>query len=1283
MGFDAFGLPAENYAIKTGTHPAITTKKNIATYMTQMESLGFSYDWDRMVDTTDPHYFQWTQWIFTRLFERWLAYEQDLPINYCPSCKTGLANEEVLSDNTCERCGMKVERRAIRQWVLKITAYADRLLEDLDSLDWPQGIKEMQRNWIGKSEGCEFTLRKAMTKKWRLPLSVNGGVHNGLAQPSLGGIVYEDLIKVNKKIYFSGIIEWQLLTEEKKKISFRSENILHHFRWKSKKEFIKRAQLLGTVFSVIDRLSFDDSNFGYFLYKKLVIKVILWQQENGNYFVKSYYVAGKLTEEYRVLKENITFSKANQEDYEKILQIRKETWFHTIDFAQDQFFVAKKWDEIAGFIRTQKIDEKNSELWALFVVEKFRKEKLGYRLIDSVIEHTEAETFFIDCKLELREYYEKYGFGYCDTPTDFQMKKLRKVWDFYGKNSTDDEIKEKTIFMKITKKKTPSISVYTTRIDTVYGMTYAVLAPDHPQVYEFITDDEREQCEQYIEDAKRRSDQERTNEGREKTWVFTGSYVENPFNGEAVPLWIADYVLGNYGTWAVMAVPAHDERDWAFAKKYGLQIRQVIAQEINFTGVNAVRAGVETLQRETVDILLENDNWEFLLLRDKDTGNYHFIWWWRENHEDEIDAVKRELTEETGYTDFEIVWFILGSYLVGYGYRYTKWKNQRALWWIFHVKLKTDKRIASEFESGKHWMSWFSKEEVWHKLWWDSHKLFWKTFKYAYQGFLDDWILCNSQEYTWLSSGEARKVLTEKAEKEWFGKKKVNYKLRDWLFSRQRYWGEPIPLIHISHEDYAKLPRVSDKSEATEPDRAYIYDKKGTSKRCRDCTCTGGCTKLIINGKTFSRLYDGLYSKIIIDPRLPLTLPEVERYEPAWDGNSPLFSVKEWVDVKLAENLSGKRETNTMPQWWGSCWYYLRYMDPENGGALASREALEYWGMVDEYVWGAEHAVLHLLYARFWHKFLFDIGVVPTKEPFQKLTNVGMISAYAYERKNGWLVAVDLVEEREGKFYEKSTGEEVKQIIAKMSKSLKNVVNPNEIVREHGADTLRLYEMSMSAFTDSAPWNPEAIIGVRRFLDKVYASFTEGKTHAKDDMKAMKLLHKTVKKVGEDIVAYKFNTAISALMILLNEWVPHDEEFAHEWKEKFLILLHPFAPHIAEELYSLLPKMDQWEQDEESRKDKKFLSPIERDTSSEKNVWSIYHASWPTYDEFMLAEDEITIAVQINGKLRGTFQFLNGVAQEEVSEIVLSHPNIAKWLEGKEILKEIFIPNKMLSIVVR
>ena len=771
IGFDAFGLPAENFAIKTGTHPAVTTAKNIDTFIKQLKALGFSYDWERMVDTTDPEYYKWTQWIFLELFKKGLAYEQNLPINYCPSCKTGLANEEVLSDNTCERCGTLVERRALRQWVLKITDYAERLIDDLDELDWAESVKEMQRNWIGKSVGCEFELKKS-----------------------------------------------------------------------------------------------------------------------------------------------------------------------------------------------------------------------------------------------------------------------------------DDETKK--------------IAVYTTRVDTVFGMTYAVMAPDHPHVEDFITDAERANCEKYIAEAKSKSDQDRTQADKEKTGVFTGSYVINPFNHEEVPLYIGDYVLGHYGTGAVMAVPAHDERDFEFAKKYDLPIVPVVFPQ------EMIEDFRKQMDEEFQNSLSDDDLNTFLQKCEEDRKNFE---------------------KNLAYTPDGFI----GELPITIG----------------TIAEMTTTEI---FENGVEILETQSeKVEIFQEY---------------------------NREFFGLSSEEAREKFIELAEKGGFGHKKINYKLRDWLFSRQRYWGEPIPLIHLDSEVVGNLPRIYSLEEATDPNLAYVLKSEPKGDENPLCLCSKGkLRELVIGGKIFGKIYNGLSTKIVIDENLPLKLPEMDDFLPAGDGNSPLAKVDDFVNIRLADNLSGKRETNTMPQWGGSCWYYLRYLDPKNPNAIASREILDYWQNVDEYVGGAEHAVLHLLYARFWHKVLYDIGVVPTKEPFQKLVNQGMVLAYAYERKDGGLVAIDLVEERDGKFFIIQTGEEVNRIVAKMSKSLKNTANPLDISEEYGADTLRLYEMAIGDFRDSAPWNPDAIIGVRRFLDKAYALYENGKNVAKDEMKAMKLLHKTIKKVEEDIRDYKFNTAISSMMILVNE----------------------------------------------------------------------------------------------------------------------------------------------------
>ena len=872
MWWDAFGLPAENYAIKTGTHPKITTAKNIETFKNQIKSLGFSYDWEREIDTTSPDYYKWTQWIFLKLFEAGLAYEQDLPINYCPSCKTGLANEEVLNDFTCERCWTKVEKRKLRQWVLKITDYAERLLSDVDKLDWPESIKEMQRNWI----------------------------------------------------------------------------------WKS--------------------------------------------------------------------------------------------------------------------------------VWAEF--------------------------------------------------------KLEKQWD-----------KEKFI------------EVYTTRIDTVFWMSYVVIAPDYPKVSDFITEEQKNICLEYIENSAKKSDQDRTADNKEKTWVFSGSYVINPFNNAIVPVWIWDYVLGNYGTWAVMAVPAHDARDFEFAKKYDLEITPTI------------------YPKEIIEKYKEQSDEEFFSALTQEQADEHIL--------------ETQKLEDKFFDNLPFL----------------------SDWFVWNINYSVEKEED------------FDKAQT---LW---------------------------QEYFTISSSEAREKFTKYATRNWFWTKKINYKLRDWLFSRQRYWWEPIPLIHLNHDDLRKLPHIYDLSEALSPKLAYIYKRDPEAgENTKWCTCWSWKVRnLVIWGKIFSKIYDWINGKIVCDYRLPLELPEIDSYEPAWDGNSPLARVPDFVEVKLAENLTWKRETNTMPQWWGSCWYYLRYMDNKNPEDLVNKEVENYWDWVDSYVGWAEHAVLHLLYARFWHKFLFDIWVVKTDEPFHKLRNQWLILSYAFERKNWWLVAVDLVEEKDWKFFEISTWEEVNRIISKMSKSLKNVVNPDDIVNEYWADSLRLYEMYMADFKDSAPWDTKWIVWVRRFLEKSERLFTaEEKISTESDDFTMKLLHKTIKKVEEDIENYKFNTAIASLMILVNNWLPKDEIKKTEWKNIFVRILHPFAPHLAEELWERI-----WEKK------------------------SVFFSTWPKYDEKMVVDNEVTIWVQVLWKVR--WQIVIWLDEDKDSVLVKAKANsdIAKWLEWKEIVKEIYVPGKILNIVIK
>lgn len=743
MGWDAFGLPAENYAIKTGTHPRLTTEQNIATFKRQIKSLGFAYDWEREINTTDPEYYRWTQWIFLQLFKQGLAYEATVPINWCPSCQTGLANEEV-KDGKCERCGAAVERRDMRQWLLKITAYAERLLAGLDQLDWPESIKALQRNWIGRSQGAEVT--------------------------------------------FS----------------------------------VKAEKVIPT--------------------------------------------------------------------------------------------------EAAGRVE--------------------------------------------------------------------------------GSLDGSEE----------------AIRVYTTRPDTLFGATYMVLAPEHPLIKKLESRIKNlGAVKAYIAAAKNKSDLERTELSKDKTGVeLQGVKAINPVSGAAIPIWLSDYVLASYGTGAIMAVPAHDERDFEFAKKFGLPI---------------------------------------------------------------IEVIKGGDIAQEAFTD------------------------------------------------------------------------------------IDDGEMVNSQFLDGLKPNEAIKKMTAWLEKEKLGQAAVNYKLRDWVFSRQRYWGEPIPLVH-----------------------------------CEQC------------------------GVVPLDEKdLPLVLPEVEKYEPTGNGESPLAAIDGWVNT-VCPKCGGpaKRETNTMPQWAGSSWYWLRYLDPQNSQVLADKKKMKYWLPVDLYLGGAEHAVLHLLYARFWNMVLFDLKVVPEEEPFAKLVNQGLI----------------LGEDGE-----------------KMSKSRGNVVNPDEILEQYGADAFRLYEMFLGPLADVKPWSTKNILGVARFLNKVWelgqASFAATDNEAVDI-----LLNKTIKKVEADIEIMSYNTAIAAMMVLVNKFQTEKNIGRKQWEE-FLLILSPFAPHLAEELWQKLGH----------RK-------------------SISQEQWPKYDSQKVVDAQVSVVVQINGKVRAKLTLPAGAKEAVAVKAAQNEINVQKYLAGQAIKKTIFVPDKLISFVV-
>ncbi len=803
IGWDAFGLPAEQHAIKTGTHPRITTERNIRNFRRQIQSLGFSYDWSREINTSDPHYYKWTQWIFCRLFERGLAYLAEVPVNWCPALGTVLANEEVI-DGRSEIGGHPVVRIPMRQWMLRITAYADRLLEDLDLVDWPEPIVKMQRDWIGRSEGA--------------------------------------------------------------------------------------------------RIRFD-------------------------------------------------------------------------------------------------------------------------------VERLEGEL----------------------------------------------------------------VEVFTTRPDTLFGATYLVLAPEHPLVSRITAPEQREAVERYVEEASRKSERSRLAEAGEKTGVFTGAFAIHPVTGERLPIWIADYVLASYGTGAIMAVPAHDQRDWEFARTHDLPIREVVAggdvREAAFTG---------------------------------------------------------------------------------------------------------------------------------------------------------EGVAVNSQFLDGLPTPEAKERMIAWLEEHGRGERAVTYKLRDWLFSRQRYWGEPFPVLHLE---------------------------------------------------------DGSI-KLVPDSELPVLLPELEDFRPTGEFEPPLARAKDWIETVDPETgKKARRDPNTMPQWAGSCWYYLRFMDPRNDREPWSREAEQYWGPVDLYVGGAEHAVLHLLYARFWHKVLYDLGLVHTPEPFQKLVNQGMILGYSYryyddnirddpnaevevfsfrdvrvegervvhaatgrQLKARFVPPAEVRHDREGRPVHPNLPRlELEVVVEKMSKSRGNVINPDEVIREYGADSMRLYEMFLGPLDKDAPWSTEGIQGVHRFLQRAWrlllAEEEPGEplrplAEGRGTEAQQRLLARTIAGVTEDIEALRFNTAISKLMVFVRD-IAREDPLPREAAEAFVLLLSPFAPHVAEELWRRLG-----------------------------HEQSLAYEPWPEADRSMLEEETVTLAVQVNGRRRDEIRVPRDASEDEIREAALASPRVQKHLEGREPRKVIVVPGRLVNLVV-
>ena len=1087
MGFDAFGLPAENYALKMKKNPMDLTKLNVNRFKEQLELMGLDYDWSREVNTTDPEYYKWTQWAFLEMYKKGLAYESYEPINWCPVDKTGLANEDV-ENGRCERCGALVEKKPMRQWVLKITDYAERLLADLDAkkvdgntlLDWPNSIKEAQRNWIGKSEGAEINFQLvSKTRKTRFII-----LHGYTSNPN--------------KVF----IPW-LKNELEKRGHEVQVPELPNTKSPSEDEQVKY---------FLDNCVLDENTtiIGHSLGGVVALKGLMKAKPmiGGLVLVAPALEPGMRTDGY------------------------KKNYHNTFKWNYDFELIKKLTSGKIAILSDLQEDHRVAYL-------KFLTKNLSANLIETTAN---------------KEHF-------CATEEPEILKAI-----------------------------IPTVNVFTTRPDTLFGVTYVVLAPEHPRVSELLPKlENKADVEAYIERVKNETEIERTDARREKTGVeLKGVKAINPANNEEVPVWIADYVLADYGTGAVMAVPAHDERDFAFAKKFGLSVKHVISHsKTSLTGMIAFRPNEPIVNRNVIRAVVKH--WsedKYIALKWIDAGWDTFISGGVEGNEDVIEAAKREIVEETGFNDIDFVSFIGGPIQAKF-YAPHKKQNRIDSQQGIIFKLKSSSKVETSEEEKKihnvHWVTFDEADALMKDSLVDSVLI--GRMKGNKDVYVNEGVLINSGKFDGKDSFEVKKEITLSVCGKWVTK----YKLRDWVFSRQRYWGEPIPLIH-----------------------------------CETCGVVP-----------------------VPEKDLPVELPKVKSYEPTGTGESPLAAIDKWVNVKCPEcKGKAKRETNTMPQWAGSSWYYLRYMDPNNKKALVDLKKEKYWAPVDLYVGGAEHATRHLIYARFWHKFLYDIAVVSTTEPFIKLQNVGLIM-----------------------------GEDGR----KMSKRFGNVVNPDEVVKNYGADSLRLYEMFMGPFDQQISWSTTNMVGVRRFIEKVWrlqervtglgevskkseVIHTSSKKGEQVPNNFDKVLHRAIKKVTADINALSFNTAISTLMITVNELEnfssvennqADNKSITRPQFEILLKLVAPFAPHVAEELWYSLG-----------------------------NKKSIHISDWPKFDEKLIIDNEVNIIVQVNGKVRASFKAQIDMTDAQLESTAKEIPDVKKWLEGKSIKKVIVVKGKLVSIVI-
>jgi leucyl-tRNA synthetase len=1073
IGWDAFGLPTENYAIKTGKDPRAVTKENSDTFRRQIQSLGISFDWSREINTTDPAYYKWTQWIFLQFLKAGLAYKKKMTINWCPKDLIGLANEEVI-DGKCERCGTPVEKREREQWMLAITKYADKLLAGLDATKPGTPLIEVMKGEFASRPDKPTVPRScilAIIRHWEKDeyLCLTSEKH-GWTTFVIGGIEKGE-----------GAVDC------------------------ARREIAEETGYTEIAF--IRKLG-DPVFAKHFAPHKDVNRLA---EVHGFYF--------ELNGPTQKAVD------AGEADHQKVVWISRADMEKTLQ------------PKITDWVFWQRFEGKD----------------------DKDISFTVPPQPLLDWPASIKD--------------------SQRNW--IGKS----EGAEIEFALNVGAKK---IKVFTTRPDTLFGVTYIVLAPEQEMVSSLLSSIEnKKEVEEYIARAKKETDIERTDAKREKTGVeLKGVQATNPVNGEKVSVWIADYVLADYGTGAVMAVPAHDERDWDFAKKYNLPVRYVIAPYfLDLTENSKPRPGVEIQRRMIVVALVRHPSENKFLMLDWKNGWTGFITGGIENDEDHVQAALREIKEETGYVNLRFVKKLGGSNIADFYAPHKKLNQHVQTYGLYFELIDESQEAVSEEEKAKHTIKWIPEKDVFAFIrkgtpMGDSRysELFWnrlKTDNYVWTG---DGRLIDSKKFTGLSSENSKKKITEAAGGTWVTK----FKLRDWVFSRQRYWGEPIPVVHCEKCGIVPLPEKD----------------------------------------------------------LPLKLPEVKNYKPTETGESPLAAISKWVNTKCP-NCKGpaKRETDTMPNWAGSSWYYLRYTDPKNGKAFAAADKLKYWTPVDWYNGGMEHTTLHLLYSRFWHKFLFDQGLVPTSEPYTKRTAHGLILAKGGE---------------------------------KMSKSKGNVVNPDGIVAAMGADALRLYEMFMGPFDQAIAWDENGIVGCRRFIERVWKLQEKIKTTENPAHEI--LINKTIKKVSEDIETMHFNTAVSTLMIAVNEF--EKQGIAAEHYETLLVLLASFAPHVTEEIWQELF----------AKKTSKKLA------SAGGKIISIHQLSWPIFDPTKIKEATVTIPIQINGKTRATVIMSPDATEEEVKNMALSMDEISKWVaetgqkglgkaEKLNIKKFIYVKGRLLNIV--